>query len=268
MLMLKDITIGQYIAGDSFIHKMDPRGKIFAVFILMAALFTAKDGLSYSIVAAFTLFIILLSQIPVKHYLKGLKPLLIIIALTSVMHFFLTPGEEIWSWGILKLTREGLWQGFFMGLRLALLIIITSVLTLSTTPISLTDGIEKLLNPFKKIGIPAHELAMMMTIALRFIPTLIEETEKIMNAQKARGADFESGNLIKRAKALIPILVPLFISSFRRADDLAIAMEARCYRGGEGRTRLRELAYSSRDFFALAVVTLLLVSVIYLKITI
>ncbi len=266
--MLKDITIGQYIAGDSFVHRMDPRGKIFSVFILMAALFTAKNGLSYSIITAFTFFIILLSKIPIRHYLKGLKPLLIIIALTSTMHFFLTPGEEIWSWGILKLTKEGLWQGLFMGIRLALLIIITSVLTLSTTPISLTDGIEKLLNPFKKLGIPAHELAMMMTIALRFIPTLIEETEKIMNAQKARGADFESGNLLKRGKALIPILVPLFISSFRRADDLAIAMEARCYRGGEGRTRLRELAYSYRDFTAILVVSILLSLVIYFKITI
>lgn len=260
--MLKDITIGQYIAGDSFIHKMDPRGKIFAIFIFMAALFTAKDAMSYGIIFVFSVFIILLSKISIKHYLKGLKPLIIIIALTSTMHFFLTPGEEIWSWGFLVLTKEGLLQGFFMGLRLALLIIITSVLTLTTTPISLTDGIEKLLNPFKKIGLPAHELAMMMTIALRFIPTLIEETEKIMNAQKARGADFESGNLVNRAKALIPILVPLFISSFRRADDLAVAMEARCYRGGEGRTRLRELAYTPRDFIAIIVLLFLLIMVI------
>lgn len=260
--MLKDITIGQYIAGDSFIHKMDPRGKIFAIFIFMAALFMAKDAMSYGIIFVFSVFIILLSKISIKHYLKGLKPLIIIIALTSTMHFFLTPGEEIWSWGFLVLTKEGLLQGFFMGLRLALLIIITSVLTLTTTPISLTDGIEKLLNPFKKIGLPAHELAMMMTIALRFIPTLIEETEKIMNAQKARGADFESGNLVNRAKALIPILVPLFISSFRRADDLAVAMEARCYRGGEGRTRLRELAYTPRDFIAIIVLLFLLIMVI------
>lgn len=260
--MLKDITIGQYISGDSFIHKMDPRGKIFSVFIFMAALFTAKDLNSYGLVFAFTLFVILLSGISFKYYLRGLKPLIFIIILTSTMHFFLTPGEEIWSWGMLVLTKEGLWQGFFMGLRLALLIIITSVLTLSTTPISLTDGIENLLSPFKKIGVPAHELAMMMTIALRFIPTLIEETEKIMNAQKARGADFESGNLINRGKALIPILVPLFISSFRRADDLAIAMEARCYRGGEGRTRLRDLAYTFRDLIAVLVVTLVLVAVI------
>ncbi len=261
--MLKDITIGQYISGDSFIHKMDPRGKIFAVFIFMVALFTAKDFNAYGLVFAFSIFTILLSGISLKYYLRGLKPLILIIILTSTMHLFLTPGEEIWSWGILVLTKEGLRQGFFMGLRLALLIIITSVLTLSTTPIALTDGIEKLLNPFKRIGVPAHELAMMMTIALRFIPTLIEETEKIMNAQKARGADFESGNLINRGKALIPILVPLFISSFRRADDLAIAMEARCYRGGEGRTRLRELAYSYRDFLAIFVVLILLAIVIY-----
>jgi len=263
--MLKDITIGQYISGDSYIHKMDPRSKIFAVFIFMAALFTAKDGKSYAIVFAFSIFVILLSRISIKHYLKGLKPLLIIILLTSTMHFFLTPGKEIWSWGVLVLTEEGLWQGFFMGLRLALLILITSVLTLSTTPISLTDGIENLLNPFKRIGIPAHELAMMMTIALRFIPTLIEETEKIMNAQKARGADFESGNIINRGKALVPILVPLFISSFRRADDLAIAMEARCYRGGEGRSRLRELSYSMKDLVALLVVSSLLAIIIFNK---
>lgn len=266
--MLKDITIGQYISGDSFIHKMDPRGKIFAVFIFMAALFTAKDFNAYGLVFAFSIFTILLSGISLKYYLRGLKPLIFIIILTSSMHLFLTPGEEIWSWGILVLTKEGLRQGFFMGLRLALLIVITSVLTLSTTPIALTDGIEKLLNPFKRIGVPAHELAMMMTIALRFIPTLIEETEKIMNAQKARGADFESGNLINRGKALIPILVPLFISSFRRADDLAIAMEARCYRGGEGRTRLRELAYSYRDFLAIFVVLILLAIVIYFKMNI
>lgn len=266
--MLKDITIGQYIAGDSFIHKMDPRGKIFAVFIFMIALFSSKDLKSYGIVFAFSIFVILLSGISIKRYLRGLKPLIFIIILTSGMHFFLTPGEEIWSWGILVLTKEGLWQGFFMGLRLALLIIITSVLTLTTTPIALTDGIEKLLSPFKKIGLPAHELAMMMTIALRFIPTLIEETEKIMNAQKARGADFESGNIINRGKALIPILVPLFISSFRRADDLAIAMEARCYRGGEGRTRLRELAYSSRDFIGNFVAIILLIIVIYFRMNI
>ncbi len=263
--MLKDITIGQYFSGESFIHKMDPRAKIFATVIFMTALFTARDTLTYGVVFGFSVFIILLSQIPVIFYLKGLKPLLIIIILTSVMHFFLTPGEEIWSWSILVLTREGLWQGFFMGLRLALLVIVTSVLTLSTTPIALTDGIEKILNPFKRIGVPAHELAMMMTIALRFIPTLIEETEKIMNAQKARGADFESGSLIKRAKALIPILVPLFISAFRRADDLAVAMEARCYRGGENRTRLRALAYTSRDAVGLAFTVALLVAIVYLR---
>ena len=263
--MLKDITIGQYIAGNSFIHKMDPRAKIFATVLFMAALFAARGGQMYALVLGFTVFIILLSGIPVVFYLKGLKPLLIIIILTSVMHFFLTPGEEIWSWTVLVVTREGLWQGFFMGLRLALLVVMTSVLTLSTTPIALTDGIEKILNPLKRVGVPAHELAMMMTIALRFIPTLIEETEKIMNAQKARGADFESGSLVKRAKALIPILVPLFISAFRRADDLAVAMEARCYRGGENRTRLRELAYTGRDAAGLMITLALLVVVFVMR---
>ena len=264
--MLKDITIGQYIAGESFIHKMDPRAKIFATVLFMAALFTAKDIMAYAAVFGFSMLVVLLSRIAVVHYLRGLKPLLVIIILTSVMHFFLTPGEEIWSWGFLVLTREGLSQGFFMGLRLALLVIMTSVLTLSTTPISLTDGIEKILDPFKRFGVPAHELAMMMTIALRFIPTLIEETEKIMNAQKARGADFESGSIVRRAKALIPILVPLFISSFRRADDLAIAMEARCYRGGENRTRLRELAYSLNDLVGLSATALLMAAVIFYRV--
>lgn len=260
--MLKDITIGQYIAGNSYLHKMDPRGKIFAIFIFMVALFTSRQPYDYLMVFVFSVFIVLLSGISIKFYLKGLRPLLIIIILTTVMHFFLTPGEEIWSWGILVLTKEGIRQGFFMGLRLALLVMVTSVLTLTTTPIALTDGIESILSPFKRFGLPAHELAMMMTIALRFIPTMMEETEKIMNAQKARGADFESGNLIRRAKALIPILVPLFISSFRRADDLAIAMESRCYKGGEGRSRLRALSWSYRDFLALSVITVLLILVI------
>lgn len=260
--MLKDITIGQYIAGKSYLHKMDPRGKIFAVFIFMVALFSSRQPHDYLMVFAFSIFIVLLSGISIKFYLKGLRPLLIIIILTTVMHFFLTPGEEIWSWGFLVLTKEGIRQGFFMGLRLALLVMVTSVLTLTTTPIALTDGIESILNPFKRLGLPAHELAMMMTIALRFIPTMMEETEKIMNAQKARGADFESGSLIRRAKALIPVLVPLFISSFRRADDLAVAMESRCYRGGEGRSRLRALSWSYRDFLALAVLFLLFILVI------
>ena len=260
--MLKDITIGQYIAGNSFLHKMDPRAKIFATVLYMAALFSIKDVTGYAVICGFSLFVILLSGISVVHYLKGLKPLIFIIFLTSVMHFFLTPGEAIWSWGILVLTKEGLRQGFFMGLRLVLLVAITSVLTLSTTPIALTDGIEKILNPLKRFGVPAHELAMMMTIALRFIPTLIEETEKIMNAQKARGADFESGSIARRVKALIPILVPLFISAFRRADDLAIAMEARCYRGGENRTRLRELAYTGRDAAGVGTVLILFAGLI------
>lgn len=260
--MLKDITIGQYIAGQSYLHKMDPRGKIFAVFIFMVALFSSRQPLDYLILSVFSIFIMLISGVSLRFYLKGLRPLVFIIILTSIMHFFLTPGEAIWTWGILTLTKEGIRQGLLMGLRLALLIMMTSVLTLTTTPIALTDGIESILNPFKRFGLPAHELAMMMTIALRFIPTMMEETEKIINAQKARGADFESGNLIRRGKALVPVLIPLFISSFRRADDLAIAMESRCYRGGEGRTRLRALRWSYRDSLAIAMLLILLIVVI------
>jgi energy-coupling factor transport system permease protein len=246
--MLKDITIGQYIPGNSPVHRLDPRTKIITLVFYMTGLFLVDDLNGYLFVTFFTLGIIALSQIPIITLYKGIKPLAFIIILTFSLHVFMTEGNTIWQWGILKITAEGLKQGTFMALRLIYLVTITSILTLTTTPIALTDGIERVL---KRLFIPvAHELAMMMTIALRFIPTLIEETEKIMKAQMARGADFESGGLMSRAKSLVPLLVPLFLSSFRRADDLAMAMEARCYRGGENRTRMKQLVMHTSDYVA------------------
>ncbi len=256
--MLRDITLGQYYPGESLIHKLDPRIKILATFIFIIELFLITEFIQYLWILLFLGMVIIISGVPLKFMLKGLQPLMIIIILTFGINIFMTKGEVLWTLGPLNITREGLHQALFMGSRLILLIIGSSVLTLTTKPIKLTDGIEKLLNPFKKIGLPAHELAMMMTIALRFIPTLLEETDKIMKAQMARGADFESGNLLKRAKSLIPLLVPLFISAFRRADELAMAMEARCYRGGENRTRMHELEFHYKDIIAFLVVLCLL----------
>lgn len=256
--MLKDITIGQYLPGDSLLHRLDPRSKINGVLFFMIALFVINNLAGFWLMVAAALALILLSRIPLRYFLKGIKPLVLIIILTVILQALMTPGEIIWQWKFLHVTKEGLMQALFMGTRLVLLVSITSLLTLTTTPIVLTDGIEQMLKPFKKIGVPAHELAMMMTIALRFIPTLIEETDKIMKAQSARGADFESGNLLKRVKAMIPILVPLFLSAFKRADDLALAMEARGYHGGEGRTRLKELRLKGRDYAAFIIAALLL----------
>jgi len=257
--MLKDITIGQYIPGNSPIHRLDPRAKIITLILYMTALFMCNSALGYAEVTVFTLLIVLLSGVPVIMLLRGLKPLWIILVITFSLHVFMTPGEIIWQWSFFTVTYQGLRQALFMVLRLIYLVTITSLLTLTTTPIALTDGIERLL---KAIFVPvAHELAMMMTIALRFIPTLIEETEKIMKAQMARGADFETGSMLARAKSLIPLLVPLFLSSFRRADELAMAMEARCYRGGENRTRMKQLVMGSLDVLAFAG------SVIFLGIT-
>ena len=249
--MLKDITIGQYIPGDTPVHNLDPRIKIIITFVFIAALFFINKFFGYLFVVAFMLLAVGLSKIPVRYIFKGLKPLFVIILLTVALNIFMTEGEVIYTIWKLKVTKEGLIQAAFMALRLIFLITGASLLTLTTSPISLTDGIEKLLNPFRRIGVPAHELAMMMTIALRFIPTLLEETDKIMKAQMARGADFETGNIISRAKAMVPLLVPLFISAFRRADELALAMEARCYRGGENRTRLNELKLDKTDIVSL-----------------
>jgi energy-coupling factor transport system permease protein len=261
--MLKDITIGQYISGNSFVHKLDPRTKIISIVLYMVGLFMVNNLTGYLFVTFFTVGIILLSQISLLVILKGIRPLAFIIIFTLSLHIFMTEGEIIWRWGFLKITLEGVRQGIFIALRLIYLVTITSLLTLTTTPIVLTDGIEKVL---KALFIPiAHELAMMMTIALRFIPTLIEETEKIMKAQMARGADFESGGLISRAKSLIPLLVPLFLSAFRRADDLAMAMEARCYRGGENRTRMKQLVMEPKDYYALVVVVIFVAATIYTR---
>lgn len=264
--MFKNLTIGQHYPVDSSIHELDPRIKIIITFIFIISLFIINEFSSYLIVIAFLGIAINLSKVPIKFVIKGLKPILIIIAITFVINLLMTPGEVLYQIGPVDITREGIRQAGFMGLRLILLIMGTSLLTLTTSPILLTDGIESLLNPFKKIGLPAHELAMMMTIALRFIPTLLEETEKIMKAQKARGADFESGNIINRAKNLVPLLVPLFVSAFRRADELAMAMEARCYRGGDKRTRMRQLVIRKGDYIAIALVSLYSLSIITLRI--
>jgi len=261
MAMMKNITIGQYIPGESIVHQLDPRTKILATFLFIALLFLVETFTGYALGALMLFVIVLLSRIPVKFVLRGIRPLMFIIVLTLCLHFFMTEGRVILQIWFLKLTYEGLIRGLMMVSRLILLIIGSSLLTLTTSPILLTDGIESLLKPFREVGVPAHELAMMMTIALRFIPTLVEETEKIMKAQMARGADFESGNIFHRAKSLIPILIPLFVSAFRRADELAVAMEARGYRGGEGRTRFRVLKFTRRDAAALILVAGLVILV-------
>jgi len=248
--MIRDITLGQYYPGDSWVHKLDPRTKIIGTFVYLIALFLVKDFWGFLIAVTGILMVVAISRVPLSFILKGLKPVFIIILFTFFINMFMTKGEVLIGWKFLVITKEGLYNAFFMGIRLVLLIIGSSILTLATKPIKLTDGIESLLGPLKKIGVPAHELAMMMTIALRFIPTLLEETDKIMKAQMARGADFESGNIFKRAKSLIPLLIPLFISAFRIAQDLAMAMEARCYSGGENRTRMTAMTYEKRDILA------------------
>ena len=246
-MALKDITLGQYFPGNTVIHRLDPRTKLLFTILYIVALFSAKGGVAYAVLFLTLCACIAVSKIHPKNILRGMKPILFIIVLTAVLNIFYTPGDPIWQWKFLKITVEGLWAAFFMVLRISFLITCTFLLTYTTSPIMLTDGLEKLLGPLKKVRVPVHELSMMMSIALRFIPTLIEETDKIMSAQKARGADFETGNLIQKAQALVPLLVPLFISAFRRADELAVAMECRCYHGGEGRTRLRQLRYGRND---------------------
>ena len=263
--MLKDITLGQYFPGTTAIHRLDPRTKLIFVVVYIVALFLAKSYAAYALLLIFLAAVIAVSRIRLKVILRSLKPLVLIILLTAILNLFYAQGEVIFELGFLKITKEGLENAIFMVLRITMLVAGTFMLTYTTSPIQLTDGLEALLNPLKRIGLPVHELAMMMCIALRFIPTLIEETDKIIAAQKARGADFESGNLISRAKALVPILVPLFISSFRRADELATAMECRCYHGGEGRTKLHQLRYTKRDAAAFAVAALLLAAVIALR---
>ncbi len=260
--MFKNLTIGQHYPIDSKVHDLDPRVKIIITLLYIISLFLIQEFLSFISVVLFLTIAVYMSKVPIKFVIRGLRPILMIIFITFFINLFLTPGTTIFKFWFFKVTEEGLFQATFMAIRLVLLIMGTSVLTLTTSPILLTDGIESLLKPFKKIGLPAHELAMMMTIALRFIPTLMEETEKIMKAQKARGADFESGNLVKRAKNLIPLLVPLFVSAFRRADDLAMAMESRCYRGGENKTRMRQLAIRKEDYIACIVFLVYIVAII------
>lgn len=264
--MFKNLTIGQHYPVESKVHDLDPRGKIIITFAFIISLFLINSFVSYLYVAVFLGIVISLSKVPIKFVLKGLKPILLIITITFVLNMIMTPGRIIVQLGFIKITEEGLRQAGFMAIRLVLLIMGTSMLTLTTSPIVLTDGIESLLNPLKKIGVPAHELAMMMTIALRFIPTLMEETEKIMKAQKSRGADFESGNIVNRAKNLVPLLVPLFISAFRRADDLAMAMEARCYKGGEGRTKMKELRINKSDYVSYIVFIIYFIIIIMARI--
>lgn len=247
-MALKDITLGQYFPGNSLLHRFDPRSKILFTVLFIAAIFLCKGLVSYGITLLILLMMIGISKVQPRVFLKGMKPVVFIVVCTAILNLFYTSGTVLWSWGILKITEEGIWKAGFMVLRILMLIACTLLLTYTTSPILLTDGLEKLLRPLKKLNFPVHELSMMMSIALRFIPTLIQETDKIISAQKARGADFDSGNLIQKAKALIPILIPLFISSFRRAEELAIAMECRCYHGDEGRTSLRQLRYAGRDY--------------------
>ena len=250
--MLKDITLGQYFPGNTIAHRLDPRTKILLVVLYIVALFCAKGVVTYALLAACLAVCVRVSHVGLRQLVRGLKPVLFIMIFTGILNLFFTPGTRyVVEWGFLRISDVGLYNAVFMVLRIMLLIMGTFLMTYTTSPISLTDGLERLLNWMKRFRVPVHELAMMMSIALRFIPTLIEETDKIMSAQKARGADFESGNLVQKAKAMIPILVPLFISAFRRADELATAMECRCYHGGEGRTRLHVLRYAPRDIIAL-----------------
>ena len=261
--MLKDITLGQYFPGNTIVHRLDARSKLLLVVLYIAALFQAKGWISFAAVTLVTVLCMVLSHIRPKNIFKGLKPMLFIIVLTALLNMFYTEGREIIpGW---HMTWEGLEKSVQMILRIVLLISGTFLLTYTTSPIALTDGLEMLLNPLKKIKVPVHEMTIMMSMALRFIPTLIEETDKIMSAQKARGADFETGRLTERAKALLPILVPLFVSAFRRADELAIAMESRCYHGGEGRTRMKVLRFAARDWIALALGLLFLAGMIVMK---
>ncbi len=266
--MFKDITIGQYVDGNSFMHKMDARVKILLTLFYIVILFVLKSPLAYAAFSLLSVFLVFLSKVPPRYILRGLKPMLYILIFTAVINLFMTQGTTVlWEfpyWRALKITKEGLTTAALMVVRLVLLVVGTSLLTLTTSPLMLTDGIEKLLSPFEIIKVPAHEIAMMMTIAIRFIPTLSEETEKIMKAQTARGADFESGNILRRARAMVPLLVPLFISAFRRADELAVAMDSRCYHGGKNRTRMKQMKMTMRDAWAAAFMLIFAVLVAYL----
>ena len=266
-MALKDITLGQYFPGNSLLHRLDPRTKILAVVLYIVALFLAKHFFTYAIMFCVLALSISLSHVPLKSLFRGMKPVVFILIFTAVLNLFYTPGEHVlFHFWILTVTMEGVVNAFFMVIRILMLIAGTFLLTYTTSPILLTDGLESLLGPLKKIKVPVHELSMMMSIALRFIPTLIEETDKIMKAQMARGADFEDGNLIQKAKSMVPLLIPLFVSAFRRADDLAMAMEARCYSGGEGRTKMKPLRYQGTDRKAYVILIAFLVLVIVARV--
>ena len=263
--MLKDITLGQYFPGQSFVHRLDPRTKLIVLVLYIVSLFVASNWISYGLCLLFLTVTIAISTIPLKSILRGMKPLMVILIFTGLLNLFFTEGEKVLvHFWVITITLEGVIRAVFMVSRILMLITATFLLTYTTSPISLTDGLESLLSPLKVIRVPVHELSMMMCIALRFIPTLIEETDKIMSAQKARGADFETGSLMQRVKALVPILVPLFISAFRRADELATAMECRCYQGGTGRTKMKLLRYHRGDLCAFGIGFLLLAGVITL----
>ena len=264
--MLRDITIGQYYPTGSVIHRMDPRVKLFGTLVFLISVFAYKGIVGFAIVTLFLAAMIGISKVPIRYMIKGLKAIMILMLITALFNLFLTPGEvllQIWK---LKITKEGVLSAIRMAIRLTYLILGTSLMTLTTTPNQLTDGLEKALRPLAKIHVPVHEIAMMMSIALRFIPILIEETDKIMKAQMARGASFDEGNIIKKAKSLIPLLVPLFVSAFRRANDLAMAMEARCYCGGDGRTKMKPLRYQSLDYMAYMILILYLALLLVLRV--
>ncbi len=264
--MLNDITLGQYYPVKSLVHSLDPRVKIVLLVMALVTVFMPENMLLYIPIAAFILLATRLSNVPFKLLIKGIKPLRFILIFTVVLNVFFLPGETVWlEWQFIRITKEAVLTAIMFGIRLVLLVMFSSLLTLTTAPVALTDGLERLLSPLAKIRFPAHEMAMMMTIALRFIPTLLEEADKIMKAQSARGADFESGNLMARAKAMVPLLVPLFVSAFRRAGDLAMAMEARCYHGGKGRTRLHILKMQRNDWLSLLSMAVLVASVILIS---
>jgi energy-coupling factor transport system permease protein len=265
-IMIRDITIGQYYPSNSILHRLDPRVKLIGTFMFIISLFIFKSLYGYIIVALFLGSIIKLSKVPFLYIVKGLKAIVVLLLFTSFFNLFFTAGDVIFELGFIKITDKGLSTAIFMIIRLTLLILGSSLMTFTTTPNQLTDGLEKVMRPLNHIKVPVHEIAMMMSIALRFIPILLEETDKIMKAQMARGADFESGGILKRAKSLIPLLVPLFVSAFRRANDLAMAMEARCYRGGDGRTKMKPLRYHTRDFVAYLVLLLYIASIIGVRV--
>lgn len=263
--MLRDITLGQYYPVDSVIHRLDPRTKLAGTFVFLVSLFVTKGFIGYALATCFLAAMIIMSRVPVRFITKGLKAIVVLLVISVSFNIFLTEGTPIFTLGPLKATWEGLRIAGVMGMRLIYLVVGSSILTLTTTPNQLTDGLEKSMGFLRKINVPVHEIAMMMSIALRFIPILVEETDKIMKAQTARGADFETGGLVKKAKAMVPLLVPLFISAFRRASDLAMAMEARCYHGGTGRTKLKPLKYGRRDYIAYVILLLYLSAMIVIK---